>query len=464
MISLVGDRAFRHMFLAQAFSLIGSGVATVALGLLAYELVEGSASVVLGTALAIKMIAYVLFSPIAGAMAVKFSRRRYLIALDLVRSGLVLFLPFVDTVWQIYLIIFLLNTFTAGFSPVYQATIPDIVTDENDYVKALSLSRIAFNIESIASPVIAGLLMTFITFHWLFVVTSVGFMISAALIGTTVLPSRSIKSGAPPFLRRLTAGLNIYARTPRLCGLFALNLVLSLVGANVYVNSVIIAHVTLGRGEQTYLDMLLIFGVGSILGALALPFFFRHFQIRSLCVSAALAISIAPFAMLAGVYLPTILVIWAVIGACASLINTSGGLLLRASSNEADRPSVFAAQFSLSHACWLVAYPVSAWLGVAIGPIPALYVLAGISLLAVIAMLFLWPAKDPLSIYHEHSEYSHSHSPNHNDGHHQTEREIAADEEPHQHVHRHLKQKHAHPFVIDEHHQRWPKNGHLLVD
>ena len=55
MISLVGDRAFRHMFLAQAFSLIGSGVATVALGLLAYELVEGSASVVLGTALAIKM-------------------------------------------------------------------------------------------------------------------------------------------------------------------------------------------------------------------------------------------------------------------------------------------------------------------------------------------------------------------------------------------------------------------------
>ena len=46
-------------------ALIGTGLATVALGLLAFDLAGDNAGMVLGKALAIKMIAYVGVAPVA---------------------------------------------------------------------------------------------------------------------------------------------------------------------------------------------------------------------------------------------------------------------------------------------------------------------------------------------------------------------------------------------------------------
>src|SRR3546814_6480769 len=45
--------------LAQIIALVGTGLATVALGLLAYEIAGAKAGAVLGTAMAIKMVAYI---------------------------------------------------------------------------------------------------------------------------------------------------------------------------------------------------------------------------------------------------------------------------------------------------------------------------------------------------------------------------------------------------------------------
>ena len=55
LFEVLTDRVYRHLFAAQATSLIGTGLMTVALGLLAYDLAGDRASVVLGTALGIKM-------------------------------------------------------------------------------------------------------------------------------------------------------------------------------------------------------------------------------------------------------------------------------------------------------------------------------------------------------------------------------------------------------------------------
>ncbi len=69
-------------------------------------------------------------------------------ALDLVRAAVALCLPFVTEVWQIYLLIFVLQAASAGFTPTFQATIPDILPDEEDYTKALSLSRLAYDLKA----------------------------------------------------------------------------------------------------------------------------------------------------------------------------------------------------------------------------------------------------------------------------------------------------------------------------
>jgi MFS family permease len=101
-LSPLAGPVYRHLFLAQVLSLLSTGLATVALGLLAYQLAGANAGAVLGTALAIKMVAYVGVAPVAGAFVHLVPRRTLLVALDLVRAAVALLLPFVTEVWQVY--------------------------------------------------------------------------------------------------------------------------------------------------------------------------------------------------------------------------------------------------------------------------------------------------------------------------------------------------------------------------
>ena len=69
MFSPLINKTYRHLFAAQVIALVGTGLLTVALGLLAYDLAGADAGAVLGTALAIKMVAYVGVAPVVSAFA-----------------------------------------------------------------------------------------------------------------------------------------------------------------------------------------------------------------------------------------------------------------------------------------------------------------------------------------------------------------------------------------------------------
>ena len=84
MLSILSHRTYRHLFLAQLVALVGTGLLTVALGLLAFELAGADAGQVLGTALAIKMVAYIAIAPVVGAFANRLPRKTFLVAMDLV--------------------------------------------------------------------------------------------------------------------------------------------------------------------------------------------------------------------------------------------------------------------------------------------------------------------------------------------------------------------------------------------
>ena len=448
--------AFRNMFFAQALSLIGSGLATVALGLLAYDLAGDSAGMVLGIAMAIKMVAYVFISPLAAALAATVSRRGFLVGLDLTRAGLVLFFPFVDQIWQIYLLIFLLFSLTAGFTPVFQATIPDIIKDEDTYIDALTLSRVSFNIEAIASPILAGIFITVMTFNWLFVFTSLGFLASALLVWKIRNMGQSAAANPSAFIKRVTSGLLIFQKTPRLRGLMALNVVVALMGANVYINSIIVAHKTLAGNEQTYLNLLLFFGAGSIIAALALRPLIKLLTVRILCLGAAFIAALSPILLMLSQAAIMLYLVWALLGLATSLITTSSGLLLRASANEQDRPSVFAAQFSLSHACFLATYLLVAWLGREIGAVPTLWLTGGLSLIFALIAVPVWMRTGNRPLQHTHHDHKHEHFHVH-DEHHQHAHIGDEGPEPHQHLHLHEKLVHSHEFMIDDHHPNWPR-------
>jgi len=201
MLSVLKNRTYRHLFLAQVIALVGTGLATVALGLLAFDLAGAQAGAVLGTALAIKMAAYIGVAPVAAAFAEHLPRKAMLVTLDLVRAAVALMLPFVTEIWQVYVLIAVLQSASACFTPLFQSTIPEILQEERDYTRALSLSRLAYDLESLLSPALAAALLTIISFHGLFAGTSVGFILSALLVASTTFRGAEVAAlgqRAPP--------------------------------------------------------------------------------------------------------------------------------------------------------------------------------------------------------------------------------------------------------------------------
>lgn len=92
--SLGRNRNFKLLFSAQVISLAGSGVTTVGLALFAHQLVGGgSAAAVIGNALMLRILAFLLLSQPAGVLADRMNRKAMLIVADLVRFGLMALFP-----------------------------------------------------------------------------------------------------------------------------------------------------------------------------------------------------------------------------------------------------------------------------------------------------------------------------------------------------------------------------------
>jgi H+ antiporter protein len=445
MFKILENRTYRHLLFAQVIALVGTGLATVALGLLAYDLASGNAGAVLGTALAIKMIAYIGVAPVVGAYANRLPRRAFLVAMDMVRAAVALMLPFVDQIWQIYLLIFVLQSASAAFTPTFQATIPDVLPDEADYTRALSLSRLAYDLESLLSPMLAAAALSVISFHWLFAGTGIGFIASALLVVSVSLPLSPATERSGGIYARTTRGLRIYLKTPRLKGLLALTLAAAAASSMVIVNTIVIVRDQLGLGQSAVALTLASYGGGSMLAALLLPRLLDKASDRTVMIAAACALT-AGLAILATltsalertpVFWHILLVGWFALGIAYSASVTPAGRLLRRSANADDRPAVFAAQFALSHGCWLIAYPLAGQIGAGYGQAAAFGALAVLAGLGLVVAFALWPASEVSAVPHSHDDLP----PNHP----------------------HLREAHdgtkagGHDFVIDDLHPEWPR-------
>ncbi len=394
---------FRRLFAAQAVALAGTGLLTVALGLLAYDLAGSAAGAVLGTALAIKMAAYVGVAPVITALTERLPRRTILVAADTVRATVALLLPAVDEVWQIYALIVVLQAASATFTPTFQAIIPAVLPDERDYTRALSMSRLAYDLEALLSPLLAAAVLTVAGYHWLFLGTVGGFAVSALLVTITPLPAAACVR-PQPLTSRILAGARILTTRPVLRGLLAMNMTVAAGTALVLVDTVVYVRDVLGGTDVGVALATGCFGAGSMTAALLVPRLLRTCTDRTLMLTGAalvpialtvtagwLAIGARPslgWGVLGGC--------WFVLGAGTALVNTPAARLLRAQAGESELPAVFSAQFSLSHACFLLTYPIAGWLGVRAGHAVPAGLLAVLATLATSTAARLWPAGPPI--------------------------------------------------------------------
>ncbi|MFF5035569.1 MFS transporter [Nocardia salmonicida] len=450
--SLFANRDYMRLFTAQMTALFGTGLTTVALGLLAYELAGADAGAVLGTALTIKMAVYVTVAPIVAAYADRFPRRLFLVSLNMIRGGVVLALPFIDQIWQIYVLIAVLQTASAAFTPTYQAVIPDILPDERDYTRALSAAQLAATMETLLSPMLAAAALTLISFHWLFVGTAIGFVVSAALVISTRIPNAGATTQGS-FRERIAVGMRIFAATPRLRGLLGLNLAVAAAGSVIMVNTVNYVRDTLG-GTQTGVAILLAAnGFGTMVIALSLPRVLDRIGARPVMLSGAATLI---FGLSSAIALSTAtggqwrwgaaIAVWAVIGAGTAAVLTPTGQILRRSSQPADRAALFAAQFSLSHLAWLLTYPIAGWLTSAAGFTTTWVVLVVLAAGGTTVALRAWPRHDPEQITHLHQVGTIDPA--------RLVDAIRVGDGLYQHTH---------PYVIDAEHRQWPRDTRQLA-
>ena len=328
------------------------------------------------------------------ALVNRLPRTTVLVGSDAVRATMALALPFITEPWQIYLLIFGLQAASATFTPAFQAVIPQVLPDEDEYTAALSLSRLAYDLESLLSPALAAVLLTVMSYHNLFAGTVFGFLASIALV-LWARPPAPVPDAQSPFRDRLTRGVRIFLRTPDLRALLVLNLVVACGTAMVLVNTAVLVKTRLGGDDSGVAWLLAAYGAGSMLVALALPRALKRLPDLSVMRSGAVLLPVGLVLAAAAIHMPpgpvhwaALGLVWFLLGAATSLIATPSSRLLRRSAETKDQPAVFAAQFSLSHACYLVAYPAAGWLGAWLS-LPAISLLLAAT--AATAAAASWP-------------------------------------------------------------------------
>jgi MFS family permease len=372
---------YARLFAAQLSGLLGTGVLTVALALLAADLAGPGAAAVLATAMTVKIVAYVVLSPWIARLTAGWPPVRVLVGADVVRVGVAAVLPLVDATWQVYVLVLVLQAASAGFTPAYQALLPRVLPDEDDYRQALSLSRVAYDAEAVVSPALAAAALVLVDARSLFLLAALGFVGSVAW----VLAARPPSAAAPTGGEGRTGGFVAFVRVPDLRRLLLLDLVAACAyAAALVLTATLVADV--GWGEPQVGVVLAVFGAGSVAGALLVsrggrdPW--RPMRLGAVVVSVGLLL-----AATGGRGGPGLVTSWAVLGLGSSLVLTPSGQVLRAQGEGHRLTVLFAGHFAWSHACYLLTYPLAGLVAVRLSPTAALVALGLVASIGAIAAL-----------------------------------------------------------------------------
>jgi NRE family putative nickel resistance protein-like MFS transporter len=413
--SLRANRDFTRLFAAQLTSLAGSGVTSVALAAFAYQLAGRNATVVVGTALTLRILAFVLISPVAGVLADRVDRKRMLIVADVLRVLLLGAFPFITTVWQVYVLIFAINAVTAFFTPTFEASLPDVV-GQGLYTRAVALSRVATDLESVGGPLVAGVLIALVGVRWTFWFDALTYVASAVLVWRSRVP-RAPRPTAPhpwsEFGTQVTHGTRVLLRVPALRQALLLHVAEAAAGAAAIVATVVYVRDVLGRGETSFAVAMAAVGIGSSVAAVlatrraeaaerrdaagpgdepsgdhAAHRRYHIWATRALLAGGGLLAA----ALLPGALRPpyaVLLGLWALNGAGQALIAVASVGLLARHTQPDERGRAYAAHFALTHLFWLGTYPAVGYLARAVG-VPVTFTMAGgVTLLATALALLV---------------------------------------------------------------------------
>ncbi|MDF5733988.1 MAG: MFS transporter, partial [Rhizonema sp. PD38] len=229
----------------------------------------------------------------------------------------------------------------------------------------------------------------------------------------------------------------------------AMQLVASIVGAQILVNTVGYVEGTLKLGNVQYGWVMAAFGIGATLCAFLVSALDRHLRRTTFVLIGATLITVALLpASKAGLGL--LMILWAVAGVGQNMVDLPTQTLIAERIPKMTQGRVYGAHFAWSHLWWAISYPLAGWLGSHFAENEFLYgSLVGLGMLFVVQFT-LSPKVDENE--HVHESFWHDHEHFHDDHHHHNHHPGIPSGEPHTHLHQHKRIRHSHSYIVDIHH------------
>jgi MFS family permease len=177
------NRNFRRLWLAQIVSEIGDWFYSLAIYSLLLQLTGHAGSVAL--ALVLQVLPQTLVGPTAGLVNDRVSRKKVMIAADLLRMVIVLAMLLArsrSTVWLVYPLLLCETVMAAFFEPARTSVIPNI-TKREDVILANTLSSTTWSLNLVLGATLGGIVAALLGRNAVFVLNGLSFLVSALLIG-----------------------------------------------------------------------------------------------------------------------------------------------------------------------------------------------------------------------------------------------------------------------------------------
>jgi len=257
--------SFGYLFLATAGSSFGTYLAAVALVLQIKELTESGEWI--AALLIADFLPIVLIGLLLGPLIDRLSRRRLMIAADLVRFGVFAALPFVDSATGLVVLAAVTGVATGFFFPAANAAIPNLVPEE-ELANANSLTVTIDTLAMTVGPVAGAFLFAVWGPSVPYAVNAVTFLLSAALVAR--IPDRKLRSEDPltrGHWRDVADGVKLVLTAKPLRTVLVVWNVALLGSGGVNVAEVFFAKDTLDSGNVGFGALVAASGVGLALGS-----------------------------------------------------------------------------------------------------------------------------------------------------------------------------------------------------
>jgi len=270
MFALFKSSSLRRFFLAHFQSELGSGAAYVALALVAYHRLHS------GWAIAVVLLAdflpgIVLSAPV-GALADRVSRKRLVIAAELLRAGAFIALAIIPSFPATVAFALAAGVGTALFRPTVNAAMPSLLTDEQRS-PGVALFGAMISVGMTAGPALTALVVLAGSATLVLAANGATFLVSAALLWGVPLDRGNAADEAPrkpgSVWSATVDGARAASQIPGIVALLVISAVSVLAGGLMNVAEPLLATGPLGAGGSGYSLLVAAYGAGMVGGSLA---------------------------------------------------------------------------------------------------------------------------------------------------------------------------------------------------